>query len=216
MLNLCFLDTESQRVSQDFLDGWGEELKHWDSSGRSVGTSNILKMQLGAACTFDNDGMQLWSDPIELFMYLISPTVDRIVTFNGNRFDFSLILGDLVPDAYTNSALSLDFQEGYQALENKSIDVLVEVEKSLGHRVKLDQITSALFDRTKQVDTVQWWSYFTSPDHVKRLQAVNYLIADAMQLYKVYGVGHELGELAYRDTLGNTQRFAVKLPTSVC
>lgn len=212
MLNLAFFDSESIKLAQDFPDGWGVEVPN--PFGKPWTQSNVPLMQFGMGCIYDNDGIRFYSDPMECLQTLLSPSVDAVVTFNGEGFDFHLLLGSIEPPEGSGAALKFGdgYLETYEALQAKSIDVLKVVTQAIGHRIKLDQLTSVLFDRKKEIDPVKWWPMYNGTPE-QRVVAINYLLGDVMQLYKVYAVGHELGELAFRDNLGVLKKFSVKMPT---
>ena len=109
------------------------------------GWSNIAGFGLAVAVTWDRDsGFRRWfeQDAARLIKELESFT--RIVTFNGNRFDLEVLRKYARVDA----------------LRKLSFDVLEDLHKQLGHRVKLDQLAKDTLGSTKTGDGMQavsWW-----------------------------------------------------------
>ena len=109
------------------------------------GWGNIPGFGLAVAVTWDRDqGFRRWfeEDAAQLISELAGFT--RIVTFNGNRFDLE-VLRKYAP---------------VDALRQRSFDVLEELYKQLGHRVKLDQLARETLGSAKSGDGMQavaWW-----------------------------------------------------------
>ena len=209
--NYAFFDLETRKISTDFPDGWGADVGLPDGSKTQ---RNILRMQFGVGCIFDNQGIRFYDDPMDCLAALLDDSVDAIIGYNTERFDLPVLLGS-VDDQFTSGKVQLTegFKAAYGLLKAKSIDLLRIVEAVLGHRVKLDQITQVMFDHKKEQDGATWWPDYNSTDLQIRTRAVNYLLGDVMQLYKIYGVAHELGQLAYKDQMGQTRKFSIKVPT---
>ena len=215
MKNTVFFDTESVRISTDFADGWGEKVPTWWDPNKELTDSNVLRMDLSLACTYDNTQIKFWDDPTALLLYLTSDEVDQIVTFNGDHFDFCLLLGCL--DEPKKEDGKWIFGEGfrtfYDKLSAKSIDLMLIAQQSLGHRISLDQITSALFNQKKEIDGTQFVPLLKHSNPSERIKAYNYLLCDCVQLYRIYGIAHEFGQCAYRNNLGEVVKFDMKVPS---
>ena len=212
--NICYLDSETRDLFDD-VGGRGEDVGHWLSDDFKFSSSGIFNLSFGMAATYDNAGLRFWLDPLELIQFLVDDSIDMIVTFNGDSFDFPMILSQVEKPEKVSGAwqFSEGFQTFYTMLGKKSVDVLVECEKVLGHRVKLDQLIQAMFGKRKEMDGADWWKFYTSGDLEKNTKAVNYLIADVLDLYKIYAVAHEMGKLAYMDNVGQARPFDIKIPT---
>ncbi len=109
------------------------------------GWSNIRAFGLAVAVTWDKEhSFRRWyeEDALRLVGELAGFT--RIVTFNGNRFDFEVLRGYAPIDL----------------LRRLSFDVHEELHKLLGHRVKLDQLAKDTLGTAKSGDglkAVEWW-----------------------------------------------------------
>ncbi|MBI4470810.1 MAG: ribonuclease H-like domain-containing protein [Acidobacteria bacterium] len=124
-----YLDVETLRLAHEVEGGW----------------QNIPGFGLSVAVTWDEaNAYRTWweADCTKLIDEL--GRFDRIVTFNGERFDFQ-VLG-----AYGK----------IDHLRPRSFDVLVDLTKRLGHRVKLESVAQHTLGRGKGgsgVDAVAWW-----------------------------------------------------------
>lgn len=217
MKNTVFFDLETLRLSSDFPDEWGKnETIQLDGFPPIKTQRNIFQMQLAMAGTRDKDRVRFWNDGQELLEYLLSDSVDQIVTFNGNRFDFCVLLGEMDPPNFDSpTPYSELFMEALGILMNKSIDLLQIIEDQLGHRISLDQITSALFDDVKEIDGTQWLEYFMSEDLGQRTKAINYLLADVENLFKICGVILNFQMIAFTTNDGGTQKVHLEIPSIV-
>lgn len=124
-----YLDVETLRLSHEVEGGWG----------------NIKGFGLAVAVTWDEEnGFRAWYEPDAALLVAELAQFRRVVTFNGNRFDFE-VLGN-----YTS----------IQKLQARSFDVHEDLQKRLGHRVKLDQLARDTLGIAKSGDGTQavaWW-----------------------------------------------------------
>ena len=213
--NIVYFDLETIKVSDDFEDKWGAAIQCWDDPTKKLTNTSILKMGFGVACTHDNDNTRLWRDPTELLLYLISDAVDAICTFNGEAFDFPVLIASIDDTSFDpeKHEFSDTFKNVYSQLKCKSLDLLVHIESSLGHRISLEQVKIAQQDTPKISSGKDFWRLFNSTNIDDRILSTNYLIDDVYRLKKIYAISEVFGLSAYRDALGNTKRFTLKLPT---
>ena len=209
--NIVYLDTETKNLFDD-VGGRGVDIKHWLSDDIVLTSEGILKLAFGIAATYDNEGLRFWSDPAELLGYLLDEKVDHIVHFNGTTFDIPMILAQVDPPKIEGgkAIFSESFQMCYDLIGTKSTDILVKCEEVLGHRISLDSIIQGCFGRSKIMSGADWWKYYTSGDILKQTTAVNYLIGDVLDLYKIHSIGLELGQLAFTDSGGKKNSFKVE------
>jgi len=124
-----YFDLETLRLSHELPGGW----------------SSIEKFGLAVGVTWDaTHAFRRWfeSDAAALIRELA--TFPRIITFNGERFDFT-VLG-----AYGSIS----------ALRKPSFDLLVDLQALLGHRVKLDDLARDTLGTAKTgsgTDVIRWW-----------------------------------------------------------
>jgi len=109
------------------------------------GWANIAGFGLAVAVTWDRDeGFRRWFEPDAANLVAELESFTRVITFNGNRFDLE-VLRKYAP---------------IDALRNRSFDVLEDLYKQLGHRVKLDQLAKDTLGAAKSgngVQAVAWW-----------------------------------------------------------
>jgi len=124
-----YFDIETLRLSHEVEGGW----------------SNIARFGLAVAVTWDaQNAFRRWFEPDAAALISEMSTFDRIVSFNGDRFDFA-VLGAYQPVRH---------------LAGKSFDLLVDLHKRLGHRIKLDDLARETLGNQKTGDgleIVQWW-----------------------------------------------------------
>jgi hypothetical protein len=116
---------------------------------------------------------------------------DLVVGFNIVNFDYEVLMG------YT--VLDLPGQL-------RSLDLLVEVEKTLGNKLRLDNIAHATLGLGKTadgVDAIKWW-------REKRLMEVaEYCCFDVKVTKLVHEHGLEHRELFYTDKFSRKQRVEI-------
>lgn len=124
-----FFDIETLRLSHEVEGGW----------------SSIARFGLAVAVTWDaRNAYRRWFEPNAGALIRELSEFDRIVSFNGDRFDFEVL------SAY----------QPVNHLSQKSFDLLVDLHRRLGHRVKLDDLARDTLGYRKTgegVEVVQWW-----------------------------------------------------------
>lgn len=127
---------------------------------------------------------------------------DVVVSFNGIRFDNPIICRDA---------------EALKALNDKSFDMLVELQKILGHRVKLDQLAEGTLGMCKSADginAVMWWKAartlrdLEADTHVEAAAEIGaeallsrikaYCVRDVRILRDIFWYGAKHGKVQYR------------------
>ncbi|HEX7549056.1 MAG TPA: ribonuclease H-like domain-containing protein [Candidatus Methylomirabilis sp.] len=157
-----YLDVETQRLADEVQGGW----------------DNIRAFGLSVAVTWDaaHDFREWYEDDaVRLIGEL--PAFERIVTFNGDRFDLEVLsaYGDL------------------DALRQKSLDVLRDLKRRLGFRVSLQAVAQATLGRLKTgsgVDAVTWWR---SGDPILRRRVADYCRMDVEILRELVLYGRREG-----------------------
>lgn len=124
-----YLDVETQQLSHEVAGGW----------------DRIRDFGLAVAVTWDAiyKFREWYEDRASALVSELAAT-PRIITFNGERFDFQVLskYADVGP------------------LYSKSLDLLKELEKQLGHRVRLESVARETLGISKTgsgVDAVRWW-----------------------------------------------------------
>ena len=124
-----FFDIETLRLSHEVEGGW----------------SNIARFGLAVAVTWDAEKhYRRWFEPDVKALIGELGQFQRIVSFNGDRFDFEVL-------------------RGYHPVDHllqKSFDLLVDLQRRLGFRVKLDDLARETLGYQKTgngLEIVQWW-----------------------------------------------------------
>jgi DEAD/DEAH box helicase domain-containing protein len=124
-----YFDIETLRLSHEVEGGW----------------SSIARFGLAVAVTWDAEkGFRRWFETDAAALITELAQFDRIVSFNGDRFDFEVL------SAY----------QPVKHLAPKSFDLLVDLHRRLGHRIKLDDLARETLGNQKTgngLDIVQWW-----------------------------------------------------------
>ena len=157
-----YLDTETQRLADEVPGGW----------------DNIRAFGLSVAVTWDaSNEFREWYEPDAGRLIGELRAFDRIVTFNGLRFDLEVLA------AYG------DVSE----LRGKSLDLLQDLKRRLGFRVKLESLAQATLGKGKTgsgLDAVQWWR---SGDPALRQRVVEYCRQDVEILREIVTHGRREG-----------------------
>ena len=124
-----FFDIETLRLSHEVEGGW----------------SNIARFGLAVAVTWDAEKQfRRWFEPDVKALIAELGQFQRIVSFNGDRFDFEVL-------------------RGYHPVDNllcKSFDLLADLQRRLGFRIKLDDLARETLGYQKTgngLEIVQWW-----------------------------------------------------------
>jgi DEAD/DEAH box helicase domain-containing protein len=113
-----FFDIETLRLSHEVEGGW----------------SSIARFGLAVAVTWDTQNLfRRWFEPDAKALISELGQFDRIVSFNGDRFDFEVL------SAY----------QPVKHLHGKSFDLLVDLHRRLGHRIKLDDLAKETLGNQK-------------------------------------------------------------------
>lgn len=160
---------------------------------QDVGTNNPADLDISVVCIHDSETGEYTSYFEQDFgkLWPIIEQADALVTWNGDHFDIPL-LNKYYPGDLTKL---------------KSIDLMREVQKTLGRRLKLDSVGEATLGRNKIADgilAVEWWH----KGDLKKL--VEYCIEDVRLTRELYDYALANNHLKYKD-LGNLKQ--IKLNT---
>lgn len=124
-----YLDLETLRLSHEVPGGW----------------SNISQFGLAVAVTWDAlQGFRHWYEKDAGQLVSELGRFSRVITFNGDRFDFEVLRG----------------YASVEELQAKSFDLLADLKGRLGHRVRFDDLASETLGSAKSgsgLDAVEWW-----------------------------------------------------------
>jgi len=124
-----YFDLETLRLSGEVPGGW----------------SNIRNFGLAVAVTWDaGRRFREWYEADAPALAAELARFDRIVSYNGNRFDLEVL------SAYAEVG----------GLRKRSLDLLESLRDKLGFRVALDQVAAATLGTAKSgsgLQAVEWW-----------------------------------------------------------
>ena len=129
-MDIVYFDLETQRTAND-VGGWGK--KH------------EMGMSLGVTYSSKDHCYEIFGEDRAEQLVRRLQRADLVVGFNHVRFDYDVLM------AYT----ILDLRENLV-----SLDLLQEVERIVGHRLKLEDIAQATLGVGKTadgLDAIRWW-----------------------------------------------------------
>lgn len=177
--NFVYFDLETQRSAGD-VGGWDKKEK----MGMSVGVT--YSTATGQYHIFGE------SEADELIAQL--SRADLVIGFNHVEFDYRVL------QAYS----MWDIPE-----QMTSLDLLLDLEKRLGHRIKLEDVATASLGTGKTADgieAIRWWR------EGKVLQIAEYCCFDVKVTKMVHEFGVRHGYVRYRDRFGRDQTVDVQWP----
>lgn len=176
MGDIVYFDLETRRTAND-VGGWGNKHK----MGISVAVTYSTK--LGEYRIFLED------ETTDLIHQLTR--ADLVVGFNHVSFDYEVLMGHTI----------FDFRE-----QVRDLDLLVDLEKKLGHRLKLEAVAAASLGTGKTADgleAIRWWQ------QGKLAEIAEYCAFDVKVTKCVHEFGARNGFVKYHDRNGREQQVAV-------
>jgi DEAD/DEAH box helicase domain-containing protein len=174
--DIVYFDLETQRSAGD-VGGWGHRAK----MGMSIGVT--FSTRLGEYRIFGKD------DTDALIDQLVG--ADLVVGFNHVGFDYQVLHGYTVMDLVSRTV---------------NLDLLLDIEKSLGHRVKLEDVALASLGLGKIAEglqAIQWWR------EGKIREIAEYCAFDVKVTMRVHEFGRRHGHVLFHDHSGQAQKIAV-------
>lgn len=171
--DIVYFDLETRRTAND-VGGWGN--KH--------------KMGISVACTFSTgqNEYSIYTQEETPLLIRQLKNADLVVGFNHIGFDYEVLKGhDLLFDA---------------ADLPHSLDLLIDLEKVLGHRIKLDAVAAATLGMGKTadgLDALKWWQQ----GEVAKIAEYCCYDVKVTKCVHEYGVQH--GHVKYHDRNGREQ-----------
>ena len=176
-MNIVYFDLETQRTAND-VGGWAKK----QDMGMSVGVT--YSTALKEYRIFPEKRV---NDLIQQLM-----RADLVVGFNLVHFDYEVLMG------YT--ILDLPHQL-------RTLDLLVEIENSIGNRLKLDNIAQATLGVGKTAegfDAIKWWR------EKRFMEIAEYCCFDVKVTKLVHEHGVAYRELFYTDKFSRKHRVEIK------
>ena len=177
--NFVYFDLETQRSAGD-VGGWDKK----DKMGMSIGV--IYSTGSGQYEIFRESEVEGLTSTMS--------RADLVIGFNHVQFDYAVLQGYSMWDV------------GEQM---RSFDLLLDLEKRLGHRIKLDDIASASLGTGKTadgLDAIRWWR------EGKVRQVAEYCCFDVKCTMLVHEFGVQHGYVRYNDRFGAERTVEVQWP----
>jgi hypothetical protein len=175
-MNIVYFDLETQRTAND-VGGWDRK--------RDMG------MSIGVTFSSDQGEYRIFREKRvdELIQQLLR--ADLVVGYNVVNFDYEVLMGYTV----------LDLPHYVPTL-----DLLVEIEKRIGLKPKLDnvaQTTLGLGKTADGIDAIKWWR------ERRMMEIAEYCCYDVKVTKLVHEYGRYNRELFYTDKFNRKQKFEV-------
>lgn len=188
--DIVYFDLETRRTAND-VGGWGNKHK----MGISVAVTFSTKLDEYTIYTEDEAGAL-----IEQLR-----RADLVVGFNHIGFDYEVLMGHSI----------FDFRD-----QLRSLDMLIDLEKALGHRIKLDAVAAATLGTGKTadgLDALKWWQQAEQAREQKNFarqqeemaRIAEYCCYDVKVTRCVHEYGARKGHVKYHDRNGREQQVKV-------
>lgn len=177
MKNLVFFDLETQK-SADEVGGWGK--------------IRDMKMSVGVTFSLARGTYEIYSERRVNELAEELRRADLVVGFNILRFDYEVLVG---------------YNPFFDVDQVPTLDLLVELQKTLPHRLSLDAIATATLGVEKTSDGMQALRWFREG---KLLEIAEYCCYDVKLTRLVYEYGQRHHRLHYTDRFGKKLTVPVK------
>ena len=168
------------------------DLETQKSAEEVGGWGNISKMRMSVGVTYSTarGDYKIYGEPQVNDLIAELQRADLVVGFNHLRFDYEVLHG------YT----------AYDLTQLPTLDMLVELQKTLGHRLSLDSIATATFGVEKTAEGLQAISWFKEG---KLMEIAEYCCYDVKITKLVYEYGQQQRQLSYNNRFGKKMTVAV-------
>ncbi len=175
-MNYVYFDLETQRSAND-VGGWDKK-------------SDML-MSVGVTYSTERGNYRIYTedDVEELIQELLD--ADCVVGYNHIYFDYAVLMGYTI----------LDLAE-----QTTNLDLMLDLEKILDHRPKLDAVASACLGEGKTaigIDAIKWWR------QGKYKEVAEYCCYDVKVTKEVHEFGARHGRVAYVNRFNQRDEVAV-------
>ncbi len=162
---------------------------------QDVGSNDPTALDISVVCAHDSltDSYTSYLEKDFKKLWPILEHADIIIGFNSDHFDIPLL------NKYYHGDLG----------KIKSVDILKEIHKSLGRRVKLDNVAEATLGKNKSghgLEAITWWKQ----GEIQKI--IDYCTDDVKITKEIYEYALKNGSLKYKDFSGKV--LELKLDTS--
>jgi len=177
MKNIVYFDLETQK-SADEVGGWGR--------------IRDMRMSVGVTYSTGRGDYRIYGESQVNELIDELRRADLVVGFNNLRFDYEVLSG--------HNPL-------FDAEQVPTLDMLVELQKTLSHRLSLDSIATATLGVEKTSEGMQAIRWFKEG---KMLEIAEYCCYDVKITKMVYEYGQANKKLHYQDRYGKKLTVPVK------
>ncbi|HOY59233.1 MAG TPA: ribonuclease H-like domain-containing protein [Verrucomicrobiota bacterium] len=176
MSNIVYFDLETQKSAEE-VGGWNK----------------IRDMRMSVGVTFSTTRGTYQIYPESRVNDLIEELrrADCVVGFNILRFDYEVLAGH---------------SPFFDPSQIPTLDMLVELQKTLPHRLSLDSIATATLGVEKTSDGMQAIRWFREG---KLIEIAEYCCYDVKITRLVHEYGHTQHHLVFKDRFGKTKKIPV-------
>ena len=174
--NVVYFDLETQRTAND-VGGWDKK--------RDMG------MSLGVTFSTRTGEYRIYTEQTVDDLVAELRRADLVVGYNVVNFDYEVLMGYTVLDLPCHLP---------------TLDLMVDVERSIGHRLKLESLAQATLGVGKSaegLDAIKWWR------QGRLMDIAEYCCLDVKVTRMIHEHGCQQGELFYHDRFARRQRVAV-------
>ena len=175
----------------------GKNIVYFDletqKSAEEVGGWNhidLMGMSIGVTFSTERGDYQVYGEPEIDGLIEEIQKADLVVGFNQIRFDYKVLEGYSV----------FDFTQV------PSLDMLVDLNEKLGHRLKLDSIAQATFGCEKTAEGLQAIEWYRQG---KLIEIAEYCLYDVKITKMIHEYGRAHGHLYYTNRFGNKLKVEV-------
>lgn len=177
MKNIVYFDLETQK-SADEVGGWGK--------------IRDMKMSVGVTFSTVRGTYEIYGERRVNELAEELRRADLVVGFNILRFDYEVLIG---------------YNPFFDVAQVRTCDMLIEVQKSLPHRLSLDSIAAATLGVEKTSDGLQALRWFREG---KLMEIAEYCCYDVKITKLVYEYGQQHRQLHYTNRFGQKLMVPVK------
>jgi len=174
--NIVYFDLETQRTAND-AGGWDRK--------RDMG------MSVGVTYSTAAGGYKIYSEQRVNDLVTELLRADLVVGFNVINFDYEVLMGYTILDLPS---------------QVPTLDLMVELEKKLGHRLGLDAVATATLGVGKTgdgLDAIRWWR------EGRVLEIAEYCCFDVKVTKLVHEFGRDQKHLLFNDRFQQKRRVEV-------
>ena len=124
---------------------------------------------------------------------------DLVVGYNHVEFDYPVLQGYVLNDMVSQTI---------------NLDMLLDIEKRLGHRLKLDSIATETLGEGKSangLDALKWWQEYKKTGSIEPMMKIaEYCCYDVKVTKCIHEYGVKHGFVKYEDRSGNVSQVEVE------